>query len=177
MELGTVSILVQLLLILALVAVFAGRRHLKARRERLGSPPSPPVPVPAPAVAPVQVPVAAAPVRAARPVVLTPEPSSALVSEELLPACFADTCADWAHMEGDGHGVADSPIPTRFSLADWSAPTDRVALDEMPDLRDLGWAEATPVVSPRPARPLSGSGGAAREVLHNRAAGAPLRLT
>lgn len=171
MELGTVSILAQLLLILALVAVFAGRRHLKARRERLGSPP----PGPAPAVAPVQATVTAVPVRAPRPVVLTPEPSSALVSEELLPACFADTCADWAHTEGEG--AAGSPIPTRFSLADWSAPTDRVALDEMPDLRDLGWAEATPVVSPRPARPLSGSGGAAREVLHNRAAGAPLRLT
>ena len=118
MELGTVSILVQLLLIFALVAVFAGHRHLKARRERLRSHPSA---WPAPAEAQTQPQVhAAPPAPVARPVLLAPEPDNRLVSEELLPACFADTCADWAHIEGDGRS-AGSPMPTRFSLADWSA--------------------------------------------------------
>ncbi|MEX8494863.1 hypothetical protein [Sphaerotilus sp.] len=140
MELGTASILVQLLLIFILVVLFAGRRWMRIRRDRRDAPPgvtAPPGRSSAPALpaapARVELPpsVRRAPVREA------PD----LVSEELLPPCFADTCADWTQVES---GMGQAPI-TRFSLTDWSAPADPF--------------------------------GVRSDVLHNRAAGAPLRLS
>lgn len=145
MELDTASILVQLLLIFVLVAVFAGQRHLKARRERRRQPPGG-----------TALPAMTAPVQTGLPPngprVLRAQPVVSLrVSEELLPPCFADTCADWAQVErATGH----API-TRFSLADWSAPTDRVALEEVPALRELEWASDAPVPPRRTPRTAS----------------------
>lgn len=94
MELGAVSVLVELLLILVLVLVFTGRRRMKSRQDRLAgiaplssSPPSLAVPALVP---------------------LPPDPDEfSRVSEELLPTCFADTCADWAQV--------DVPVPGSMS--------------------------------------------------------------
>jgi hypothetical protein len=155
MELGTASILVQLLLIFVLVAVFAGRRHLRARREpRSQQPGSAALPSsPAPSV---QVSRASAPQLVDLPPLAqrtagTPEAQS-LVPEELLPPCFADTCADWAQVDPVSGKAADA----HFSLSDWSAPTDRMALDHAPDPTSLDWALEVPLDALRPARPASG---------------------
>ena len=138
LELGTWSILVQLLLIFVLVAVFAGRRHLKARREARQPPagsPSPAAPPPPPAM-----------LRSPMP----PRPVLTELPPELVHPSFTDTCADWAPVGG--------AAPTaRFSLSDWSAPTDRVALDITPDPTDLVWAERTPTPPAAPPRTAAAS--------------------
>ena len=153
MELGTASILAQLLLIFVLVALFAGQRHLRARREQRNQHPGSaallPVaamPMPSPSLPPVPV-LAELPSTVARP----PRqlPAESLVCEDLLPPCFADTCADWAQVAPATGKAPD----TRFSLSDWSAQTDHVALDSTPDPVDLGWAIDAPVQTPRVVRP------------------------
>jgi hypothetical protein len=159
MELGTASILAQLLLIFVLVTLFAGQRHLKARRERRNQHPGSaallpvaamgvPMPMPMPRSSLPSAPVLAElPPTVARP----PRQLSAdsLVCEDLLPPCFADTCADWAQVAPATGKAPD----TRFSLSDWSAQTDHVALDSTPDPVDLGWAIDAPVQTPRVVRP------------------------
>jgi hypothetical protein len=159
MELGTASILVQLLLIFFLVAVFTGRRYLRVRRERRNQHPgsatlsTSPAPAPAPAaragLLPVPHLVDLPPM--ARRAAGAPQVQS-LVSEELLPPCFADTCADWAQVDPVSGKAADA----HFSLSDWSAPTDRMALDHAPDPTSLDWALEVPLDALRPARPASG---------------------
>jgi hypothetical protein len=156
MELGTASILVQLLLIFFLVAVFTWRRHQRARSERCnphpGSATLPTSPAPAPAaraaLPPVPHLVDLPPM--VRRAVGAPQAQS-LVSEELLPPCFADTCADWAQVDP----VSGTAANAHFSLSDWSAPTDRMALDHAPDPASLDWALEAPV-NAHPARPASG---------------------
>jgi hypothetical protein len=155
MELGTASILVQLLLIFVLVAVFTGQRHLRARRERRNQHPGraalPASPAPtARAVLPPVPPLVDLPPMARRSSAAADAPS--LVSEELLPPCFADTCADWAQVEP----VSGQAASTRFSLSDWSAPTDRVALNHAPDPASLDWALDARVEASRPVRPAQG---------------------
>ena len=76
------------------------------------------------------------------------------MSEELLPPCFADTCADWAQVDPVPGQVPGQVPDTRFSLADWSAPTDRVALDSALDSAGLDWALEARVESPRATRPV-----------------------
>ncbi|MDZ7858550.1 hypothetical protein [Sphaerotilus sp.] len=176
MELGTISILVQLLLIFALVAVFTGLRRMRIRREQRDTTPGAAPGLSAHTAAPA-APPAPAPVLTELPVAgrRAPHPQgvSSHVSEELLPACFADTCADWAQ-------VASAPArapDTRFSLADWSAPTDHVALDTSVDPATLDWALDARVEPPRVPRPVADPGGRRSDVLHNRAAGAPMHLT
>jgi hypothetical protein len=140
LELGTWSILVQLLLIFVLVAVFAGRRHLKARRDAR----QPPAGAPPAAVAPpamVRSPMPPRPVLTELPPELVPE---------LVHPSFTDTCADWAPVRGTAPNA-------RFSLSDWSAPTDRVALDTVPDPADLVWAERTSTPPATPARTAAAS--------------------
>lgn len=154
MELGTISILVQLLLIFVLVALFAGRRRMRIRRQQRDATPGAALPVatPWPSVRSAAPAVVPAPVLAELPVAMRRAPTqeaSNLVSEELLPPCFADTCADWAPVER----VSDKAPNTRFSLADWSAPTDHVALDVTPDPASLDWALETRVEPPRTPRP------------------------
>lgn len=167
MELGTISILVQLLLIFVLVAVFAGLRRLRIRRERRnttpGAAPSTTAPWPS-ARTPSPAALPAAPVLTELPLSVRRAPVAApsLVSEELLPGCFADTCADWAQMPPAPAKAPD----TRFSLADWSAPTDHVALDTTVDPATLDWALEVRVEPPRAPRPLA-----------SRAVGAPMSCT
>lgn len=163
MELGTISILVQLLLIFVLVIVFTGLRRLRIRREQRdttpGTSPWPSARTAAPAVPPAPV-LTELPV-AVRRAPLQQGPNSR-VSEELLPGCFADTCADWAQ-------VASAPArapDTRFSLADWSAPTDHVALDTSVDPATLDWALDVRVEPPHVPRPAA-----------TRAGGAPMSCT
>ena len=134
MELGTWSILVQLLLIFVLVAVFAGRRHLRSRRDTR-QPPTSMAPAPHP-------PAAARSPMPPRPVLTDLPPELPL---ELVHPSFTDTCADWAPIAGAGAGPGPGGAArVRFSLSDWSAPTDRVALDSPPDPAELVWAERTP---------------------------------
>jgi hypothetical protein len=156
MELGTASIVVQLLLIFVLVAVFTGRRHLRARRERRDQHPGAAGPR-APSAHAFHDPVTAAPqLVELPPVARRAAPAStaeSLVSEELLPPCYADTCADWAQIEPMPVKASAAPN-TQFSLADWSAPTDRVTLDQAPDAASLDWALDTRVEAPRPTRPV-----------------------
>ncbi len=141
LELGTWSILVQLLLIFVLVAVFAGRRHLKARRDARQPPAGAPPAAVAPPTAMVRSPMPPRPVLTELPPELPPE---------LVHPSFTDTCADWAPVRG----AAPS---TRFSLSDWSAPTDRVALDTVSDPADLVWAERTSTPPAAPARTAAAS--------------------
>lgn len=170
MELGTASIVIQLVLIFLLVAVFTGRRHLRARRERRDQHPGAANP-PASTLHPRHLPVPATPeLVELPPTVRRAVPASnavRLVAEELLPPCFADTCADWAQVEPvpgkppvtPSVSSAPSAPNTRFSLADWSAPTDRVALDHAPDTASLDWALDARVETPRRVRPAPARSG------------------
>jgi hypothetical protein len=156
MELGTLSILVQLLLILVLVALFAGRRWMRLHRQRRDS--APVAQRPASAATPPALAVPPAPVLADLPLAMRrtqAPPVPSLVSEELLPPCFADTCADWAQV-GPAPAQASS---TRFSLADWSAATDHVALDTTPDPATLDWALDAQIEPPRVPRSTAVRGG------------------
>ena len=179
MELSTASILVQLVLIFLLVAVFSVRRYLRVRGERRHPRPGNASLLATPA------PMDRSAVRAAPTLVdlppighrpgLSPDAQS-LVSEELLPPCFADTCADWAQVVPQPDKSTAVP-DTRFSLSDWSAPTDRMALDHAPDPAMLDWALDARVEPIRPSRLGRTRSGLSADVLHNRAAGAPLPLT
>lgn len=118
MELGTISILVQLMLIFVVVVVFAGLRRLRIRREQRDV-----MPGAAPSSSPPW------------PAVRTMSPS--------LP-------------------LASAKVPdTRFSLADWSAPTDRVALDTTVDPASLDWALEARVDLPRAPCPAAARAGGA----------------
>jgi hypothetical protein len=145
MELGTASVLAQLLLICILVAVFAGRRYLRANHERRNQHPGhaalPASPAPtAQSARPPAPQLVDLPLMALRaPATLN---TQSLVPEELLPPCFTDTCADWAQ------------VNVVLSLSDWSAPTDHVVLDSPPAPADLGWAIDAPVQAPRAVRPV-----------------------
>lgn len=174
MELGTISILVQLLLIFVLVAVFAGLRRLRIRRERRTLPGAAPAPAPASSPPWPMVRAMSAAVPPAAPVLSelptptwhAPVVAPNLVSEELLPGCFADTCADWAQIPPASAKAPD----TRFSLADWSAPTDHVALDTTVDPASLDWALEAQVDLPRAPYPAAVRGA-------SRAGGAPMSCT
>lgn len=159
MELGTASILVQLLLIFVLVALFAGRRRIRLHRERRDTTPgaATPAATPWPSMRSAAPAVPPAPVLVELPVAMRRAPVqgvSSRVSEELLPPCFADTCADWAQVDPVPGKVPGQVPDTRFSLADWSAPTDRVALDSALDSAGLDWALEARVESPRATRPV-----------------------
>jgi hypothetical protein len=155
MELGTTSILVQLLLIFVLVAVFAGRRRMRIRREQRDTHPgvSMPAAAPWPTVRPAASALPLAPALAELPSSMRRAPAQAgpvLVSEELLPPCFADTCADWAQVES---GTGQAPI-TRFGLTDWSVQADPAVDAAGLESSSLRWALDPPAETARCARPV-----------------------
>jgi hypothetical protein len=153
MELGTTSILVQLLLIFVLVALFAGWRRMRIHRDQRDTHPgvTAPLAAPWPTARPAAPALTPAPALAEMPFSMQGVPAQVapiLVSEELLPPCFADTCADWSQV---GPAATQAPDP-RFSLSDWSAPTDRMELDALPDSASLDWALDVPVETRHPVR-------------------------
>lgn len=155
MELGTTSILVQLLLIFVLVALFAGRRRMRIHRDQRDTHPGVTVPpaAPWPTVRPAPPSLPATPALAELPASMRRVPMQQaphLVSEELLPPCFADTCADWAQVES---GTGQAPI-TRFGLTDWSVQTDSVVNGADLDSSALHWTLDTPAESDRRPRPV-----------------------
>lgn len=167
MELGTISILVQLLLIFVLVIVFTGLRRLRIRREQRDTTPGavPLATAASPSTRTTAQAAPAVPALAELPAAVRRAPPPAaphLVSEELLPGCFTDTCADWAQVASAPARLPD----TRFSLADWSAPTDHVALDTTVDPATLDWALEVRVEPPHVPRPAA-----------TRAGGAPMSCT
>ncbi|WP_338413030.1 hypothetical protein [uncultured Sphaerotilus sp.] len=155
MELGTTSILVQLLLIFVLVALFAGRRRMRIHRDQRDTHPgvTAPLAAPWPAARPAAPALPPAPALADMPFSMQRAPAQAapiLVSEELLPPCFADTCADWAQVES---GTAQAPI-TRFGLTDWSVQADPAVDGADHESSVLHWTLDTPAETARRARPV-----------------------
>ena len=119
-DLGVISVAVQLLLILVLMALFSGRRHLRSRRQRYDNDgqhrPDPARP-------------ASRPSEAGAGPRTQPPPRDGLRSDDLLPACFADTCADWAPRGGSRTAAAAARTDPRVEAIDLDPPQHCSALD------------------------------------------------
>lgn len=120
-DLGVISVAVQLLLILVLMALFSGRRHLRSHRRRYDNDgqhrPDPARPASRPSEA------------GAGPRTQPPPPRDGLRSDDLLPACFADTCADWAPRGGSRTAAAAARTDPRVEAIDLDPPLHCSALD------------------------------------------------
>jgi hypothetical protein len=143
-DLGVVSVLIELLLILVLLALYSGRRHLRSRQQRYRDPAAPRRRrtgdgAPASAARPEAVAVQA-PRRAER--------TSGLRSDDLLPPSFADTCADWTPLAPQpverARGCAADPASNRIDL---DAPLRCTALEQPFDEADRTHARVRPVLS------------------------------
>ncbi|MFM2345430.1 MAG: hypothetical protein RL654_183 [Pseudomonadota bacterium] len=138
-DLGMVSVLVQLLLILVLVALYSGRRHRRRCQQRdrdlarsLRRRAAAQAAVPA-------APVAAAPC-AGR--------ISGLRSDDLLPASFADTCADWTALAWRPDERAGArPADRGLDRIDLDEPLRCTALERPFEEADRARARARPVLS------------------------------
>ncbi|MCK6401007.1 MAG: hypothetical protein L6Q74_03700 [Sphaerotilus natans subsp. sulfidivorans] len=139
--LGMISVLVQLLLILVLVALFSGRRHLRSRQHRYRDQTTPRrrrVVAAKAETAPAGANVAAS----------RPGRISGLRSDDLLPPSFADTCADWTPLAPQpverARGCAAAPASDRIDL---DAPLRCTALERPFDEADRSLARVRPVLS------------------------------
>ena len=139
-DLGVISVAVQLLLILVLMALFSGRRHLRSRRRRYDNDgqhrPDPARPASRPSEA------------GAGPRTQPPPPRDGLRSDDLLPPGFADTCADWTPLAAQpverARGPAADPASDRIDL---DAPLRCTALERPFDEADRAHARVRPVLS------------------------------
>ena len=145
-DLGVVSVLAQLLLILVLLALYSGRRHLRSRQQRYRDPAAPRrrragggAPASAARLEAAAEEVAQAARRAQR--------ISGLRSDELPPG-FADTCADWTPLAAQqverARGPAADPASDRIDL---DAPLRCTALERPFDEADRAHARVRPVLS------------------------------
>jgi hypothetical protein len=146
-DLGVVSVLAQLLLILVLLALYSGRRHLRSRQQRYRDPAAPRrrragggAPASAARLEAAAEEVAQAARRAQR--------ISGLRSDDLLPPGFADTCADWTPLAAQqverARGPAADPASDRIDL---DAPLRCTALERPFDEADRAHARVRPVLS------------------------------
>ncbi|MGR6806483.1 hypothetical protein ACU6VI_09325 [Sphaerotilus natans] len=143
-DLGVVSVLIQLLLILVLLALYSWRRHLRSRQQRYRDPAAPRRRrtgdgAPASAARPEAVAVEA-PRRAER--------TAGLRSDDLLPPSFADTCADWTPLAPQpverARGCVADPASAPIDL---DAPLRCIALEQPFDEADRSLARGRPVLS------------------------------